>query len=103
MITNPQHTMSKEPTTPSSTIDPSGEYTTLQISGTGGNLEDRVQMTMSIRELWYFLEVMNRARLSPSIGGTGDPDPVAIVNALHAQMEGFWIAVRGTHCTHVRP
>lgn len=86
--------MHTDQTSQNLTNDPLLEATTLTISANGKELQDKVLLTMSVNEFWYVLQALDSLRLRARIDGTGDPDPLLIINALHAQCEGFWVALR---------
>lgn len=66
----------------------------------GTELHDRVQVTVSMRELWYLIEACDSLRLRGSIGGVDDPDPRGVVRELHGQLAAFWVAIRGGDPSH---
>lgn len=66
----------------------------------GTELHDRVQVTVSMRELWYLIEACDSLRLRGSIGGVDGPDPRGVVRELHGQLAAFWVAIHGGDPSH---
>lgn len=66
----------------------------------GTELHDRVQVTVSMRDLWYLIEACDSLRLRGSIGGVSDPDPRGVVRELYEQLAAFWLAIHGGDPSH---
>ena len=66
----------------------------------GNQLHDRVQVTVSVKQLWYVMEALHHLRSAGLSGGVGDPDPREVIHELSGQMVSFWVAFRDGDPSH---
>lgn len=66
----------------------------------GNQLHDRVQVTVSVKQLWYVMEALHHLRFAGLSGGVDDPDPREVIHELYGQMVSFWVAFRDSDPSH---
>lgn len=69
-------------------------------NASGNELHDRVQLTISVKQLWYVMEALHHLRSAGVSGGVDDPDPQAVIHELYRQLVAFWVAFRDGDPSH---
>ncbi len=68
----------------------------------GNQLHDRIQVTLSVRQLWYVIEGLQNLRYTGLSQGIGDPTTPEAIGELVDQLAVFWVAFRDEVGSHGR-
>lgn len=69
-------------------------------NASGNELHDRVQLTISVKQLWYVMEALHHLRYAGVSGGVDDPDPREVIGELYGQLVAFWGQFRDGDPSH---